>query len=97
LRVRFLATARQEFREAVLYYNAQRAWLGSEFRDEVKATTKRIVQQPLAWHLMGGNIRRCQTRRFPYGIIYEPLPEEIIVIAVAHLHRQPDFWNQRKP
>jgi toxin ParE2 len=96
LKVRFLETARLEFREAILYYNAQRPRLGSEFRDEVKATFKRIVQQPDAWHLMGGNIRRCQTRRFPYGVIYEPFPAEIVVVAIAHLHRKPDYWHETK-
>lgn len=95
MKVRFLEAARDEFREAILYYNVQSPGLGATFRDEVKAAVRRITKQPLAWHLMKGNIRRCQTSRFPYGIIYEPLPEEIVIIAVGHLHRSPLFWQDR--
>jgi hypothetical protein len=96
LKIRFISAAQEEFREAILYYNLQRPGLGATFREEVKAAIRRIVQQPLAWHLMGGNIRRCQTNRFPYGIIYESFPEEIVIIAVGHLHRSPLFWQERQ-
>lgn len=44
---------------------------------------------------LGNVIRRCQMRRFPYGIIYEPAASEIIIIAVAHLHREPEYWRLR--
>ncbi|HAK44654.1 MAG TPA: hypothetical protein DCO79_01865 [Spirochaeta sp.] len=32
---------------------------------------------------------------FPYGIIYSYSTEEIIIIAVMHLHRKPDYWKSR--
>jgi len=63
--------------------------LGEEFRDEACETFRRIKEFPLAWHPLGGAIRRCQMQRFPYGIIYEPSEVEIVLIAVAHLHREP--------
>jgi hypothetical protein len=34
-------------------------------------------------------------QRFPYGIIYEPSEVEIVIIAVAHLHREPEYWRSR--
>jgi len=34
-------------------------------------------------------------RKFPYGIIYEPSEFEILVIAIAHLHQEPDYWRFR--
>jgi len=68
------------------------AWL---FRDEARETIKRIEEFPLAWHPLGGAIRRCQMRRFPYGIIYEASKDEIVIIAIAHLHRKPDYWRSR--
>jgi plasmid stabilization system protein ParE len=95
LRIRFLPPAREEFQAAVRYYNERRASLGNEFRDEVWETLQRIEQFPLAGAPLGGAIRRCQTRRFPYGVIYEPLETEVIVIAVAHLHREPNYWRHR--
>lgn len=94
---RFLRPARRELAEAVRYYNAQRPGLGVEFAIETRATLRRITDFPLAWHGMGGAIRRCQMRRFPYALIYEPSPEhsEIVVIAVAGLHQAPEYWRER--
>ncbi|MGH8479376.1 MAG: type II toxin-antitoxin system RelE/ParE family toxin [Gammaproteobacteria bacterium] len=87
--------ARRELDVAVRYYNLQRVHLGNEFRDEAWQTIQRIKDFPLAWHPLGGTIRRCQMRRFPYGIIYEPLGSEIVVIAVACLHQEPEYWRSR--
>lgn len=95
MKVRFLEAACLELREAIVYYNAQRPGLGAAFREEVKATIKRIVQQPSSWHLMGGNIRRCQTNKFPYGIVYEYGSGEVVIIAVTHLHRRLGYWQDR--
>jgi hypothetical protein len=95
LKTRFLLPARRELRETVRYYNTQLPPLGEEFRDEAWETVRRIKELPEAWHPLGGSIRRCQMRRFPYGIIYEPSEIEIVIIAIAHLHRKPEYWRSR--
>jgi toxin ParE2 len=95
LKTRFLLPARRDLKEAVRYYNAQRISLGEEFRDEAWETVRRIQEFPLAWYELGGAIRRCQMQRFPYGIIYEPSEVEIVLIAVANLHREPEYWLAR--
>jgi toxin ParE2 len=95
LKTRFLLPARRELREAVRYYNAQPVRRGEEFRDEVWETIQRIKNFPEAWHPLSASIRRCQMNRFPYGLIYEPSEHEIVIIAVAHLHRAPEYWRSR--
>lgn len=95
MKVRFLSPARQELQTAVRYYNLQRAGLGDDFRDEAWQTLQRIKDFPLAWHPLGEAIHRCQMKRFPYGIIYQVLEAEIIVIAVACLHQAPEYWRSR--
>ena len=95
MKPRFLLPARRELIEAVQYYNAQRVRLGDEFRDEAWETIRRINEFPVAWYLLGGAIRRCQMHRFPYGLIYEVTDVEIVIVAVAHLHREPGYWRRR--
>ena len=90
MRVRFLRAAADEFREAIEFYSAQKPGLGQEFRDEVFNSIERIKQLPFAWSPLSANTRRCLTRKFPYGIIYEATEREIIIVAVGHLHREPD-------
>ena len=95
MKARFLLPARRELIEAAQYYNAQRVPLGDEFRDEAWETVRRIKEFPHAWHPLGGSIRRCQMQRFPYGLIYEPTDVEIVIVAVAHLHQEPEYWRTR--
>ena len=95
MKIRFLPPARRELKEAVRYYNAQRVRLGEEFRDEVWETIQRIDRFPEAWHPLSVSIRRCQMNRFPYGLIYELSENGILIIAVAHLHRAPEYWRSR--
>ena len=95
MRARFLEAARQDLREAALYYESQRPGLGKEFREEVRSTVERIKALPDAWQLLGENTRRCRTRRFPYGVIYQARAEEVVIVAVAHLHQEPSRWRDR--
>lgn len=94
--VRFLRPAQREFAEAVHAYNLERAGLGDEFRDAVEEAVRHITEFPDAWHLLSGLLRRCRTRRFPYAIIYERGNEEILIVAVAHLRRKPNYWQPRQ-
>lgn len=95
MRIRFLEAARDELQEAVRYYNGERAGLGAEFRAEVRTAVERIRQFPEAWQPLSDRTRRCLVHRFPYGVIYQVRDQEILVVAVAHLHREPDYWQGR--
>jgi plasmid stabilization system protein ParE len=93
--VRVLEVAQQELDEAVSYYNGQVAGLGDAFLLEAVAAIERIRQFPDAWHPLGENLRRCRLRRFPYGLIYHAYGTGILIVAVAHTHRRPDYWRDR--
>ena len=95
MKIRFLRVAQQELDEAVEYYNQEVPGLGKAFVGEIQAALERIRHFPHGWHPLSENIRRCRLRRFPYGLIYASDNGEIIVIAVAHLHRRPDYWRKR--
>ncbi len=93
--VRVLEVARQELDEAVSYYNAQVPGLGDAFLVETLAAIDRIQRYPDAWHPLSEHVRRCRLRRFSYGLIYAADKEEILIVAVAHMHRRPDYWRDR--
>lgn len=95
MRWRVEPSARIEIREAVEHYDAAQAGLGAEFLDEFEAGLQQIVALPHAWHPLGHGIRRYRLRRFAYGIIYQVREDEIVIYAVAHLHRRPDYWRER--
>jgi len=95
MKLRLLDPAAQELDEAITYYNAQAGGLGDAFLLETLRAFGLIRQYPQGWHPVDGEIRRCRLSRFPYGVIYSPEPDEILVIAIAHLHRRPAYWTGR--
>jgi len=95
MNVEFLPPAVAELAEAVAYYNDQSEGLGYEFAAEVKQTIGRILQYPNAWQKLSRRTRRCRTRRFPYGVIYQARGDLILIVAVMHLRRDPDSWKSR--
>ena len=44
---------------------------------------------------MRGDVRRRLIRRFPLGVLYRIDPDEIVILAVMHLSRRPDYWHGR--
>lgn len=95
MKVRLSRAAHLELREAFDYYEQEQSGLGQRFLDDVEHARQRILQQPLGWHPLSPVFRRCRLRHFPYGLIYRVLGEVIEIIAVAHLHRAPEYWRDR--
>jgi plasmid stabilization system protein ParE len=95
MEIRLLDVAQLELDEAVEYYNAESPGLGDRFLIEALAAFERIKQFQRAWHPYTENTRRCQTHRFPYGIVYQILESEILIVAVANLHKRPGYWADR--
>ncbi|HJX90265.1 MAG TPA: type II toxin-antitoxin system RelE/ParE family toxin [Pyrinomonadaceae bacterium] len=88
--------ARQELKNATVYYNSLSISLGDSFSLEVERAISLILRLPEAWPLITPSARRCLTKRFPYGIVYAIRNEEIEIVAVMHLHREPKYWTDRK-
>jgi len=84
-----------EFVKAVEYYEEREQGLGHDFAVEIYSTIERILAHPKAWPVIEEDIRRSLVRRFPYGILYAEDGEEIFVVAVMHLQREPDYWKHR--
>ena len=88
----FLTLARDELAEAKRFYNRQQKGLGESFKREAEAAAKLIRERPLAWQVEVEPVRRFIMDRFPYKMLYIIRAEMIVVISVAHQHRQPDYW-----
>jgi len=91
----FHPRAEEEFNAAVEYYEGCRKGLGLEFTEEAYAAIARISEFPDAWTTLSENTRRAIVNRFPYGIVYQMKSGALRVIAVANLHRHPDYWRER--
>lgn len=94
-RVVYLGPADVELAEAAEYYDSEREGLGRSFLDAVRATEMRIQRHPRLWAFRLKPVRSCHVERFPYRLHYVEEPDRIVVVAVAHASRHPDYWKGR--
>ncbi|HOX40214.1 MAG TPA: type II toxin-antitoxin system RelE/ParE family toxin [Candidatus Brocadiia bacterium] len=95
MNVFFLSIARQELDDAFVWYESQSGGLGYEFLDEVDRVIRRVNSFPDSCLEIEPGLRRALVNRFPYGLIYGHDSDSIVVVAVAHLHREPRYWISR--
>ncbi len=95
MKIRFYKIAETEFDAAVEYYEQQVPGLGTRFRRAVLDALERIKIFPDGYQSLSKRTRRCLVSKFPYGIIYKAGANEIVVVAIAHLHQRPDYWLSR--
>ncbi len=84
-----------DIQAAALWYEDQQSGLGLRFLAELDLVFERIEDNPLQFPRLEGEVRRALFRRFPYGVYFLPESDAIKVLAVLHLHRQPDVWKSR--
>ena len=84
-----------ELHEAVLYYENMEHGLGKRFLHEFENSINQIKKYPSMWRKLTGKFRRCLIKDFPYGIIYQIREKELLVVAIANLHRKPGYWKDR--
>lgn len=92
---RLLLDAHLEMIEAARFYAARAPGMGLTFLDAVERGMADIRQNPRRWPTVRKGIRRRLLAKFPYGILYREDPEEIVILAVMHLHRRPGYWRSR--
>ena len=95
MKVEFTAEAEHELTEASLWYESKEPGLGIRFRTEVQRVVRRASEDPTLWRMREGGYRRVNCPVFPYFIAYIIRRETIVIIAVAHSHRKPDYWVGR--
>ena len=95
MRVLFTRIARQELEDAVRFYELEYSGLGRRLKEEVRKAALRVAEYPKAWSIERGEVRKCLLHKFPYKLMYSVEEDHILVIAVAHQHRKPDYWVGR--
>ena len=55
-----------------------------------------LQEAPHRWPEDVTGTRRLLLRRFPFALIYALRVDRVLVLAVAHLHRRPGYWRDRR-
>ena len=94
-KIAFLSVAEDEMIHSALYYESQTNGLGADFLTSVDFAVQSIQDNPELWPVIRNHVRRRLLKRFPFGILYRISQDDITVIAVMNLHRDPDYWFSR--
>jgi toxin ParE1/3/4 len=92
----FHPEALAEYAESVQYYAEQRTEVAQAFINAVEDTIYRVRESPTRWAVLDEDVRRCLTRKFPYGLLYTIEQDYILILAVMHCSREPGYWKSRK-
>ena len=95
MNVRFLTVAQQEVHDAYEWFEERTDGKGLEFLDELDRVVRLIRSFPFAAVEIEADIRRSLLPRFPYAVVYGIDDQTLVVIAVAHTHREPRYWLDR--
>ena len=93
---RILAEAEWELGEAIGRYEGIEPGLGVRLKDEARAAIAWIGEHPTLPRIRPADYRRVNLKVFRYFVAYAVRNDTIWVLAIAHGHRRPEFWAERK-
>ena len=75
---------------------SRRTGLGALYLPDFETTMVRVCKHPDRYRIeIKPDIRRVRLARFPYSVIYRSADNLVQILAVAHLRRRPQYWQQR--
>ncbi len=80
---------------AATWYENQKQRLSQEFLDEILAVEDNLSLHPLIYPILHKDVRRVAAKRFPHAVYFVIREHKVIIIAVLHVHRNPDIWKKR--
>jgi plasmid stabilization system protein ParE len=94
--VLFHRLAASEYRSARDWYRARSVAAADRFVLAVERAVTRIESAAESLPILTGFYQYVRVVRYPYILIFRRVDnEEIMVIAVAHTSRRPEYWRQR--
>jgi len=90
-----LRAAQADLRRAARFYEEESTGLGVDFLAEVGHAFTYLEENPNLGAPLRRGARKLLVRRFPYLIIYRSEAEHVLVLAIGHQRRHPDFWLGR--
>ncbi|HEA30377.1 MAG TPA: type II toxin-antitoxin system RelE/ParE family toxin [Leeuwenhoekiella sp.] len=89
LRIILLERAEIEIDDSAFYYDSQKTGLGSLFLLEVERICVLISRNPERFTKNRDGFREAPLQRFPFRIIYKMDKDELYVVSVFHIRRNP--------
>lgn len=90
--ITFRVEARDEYKEAVAYYDEISLDAGDKFITSIDIVLKRLSILPFSAPKVAHEIRKAVIKNYPYIILYIVLDNKIEVLSVFNTHQDPKKW-----
>ena len=90
--IEYTAEARQDLLKGLSYYEEAQEGLAADFYNELLSAEQSIREMPEFWHQLAQNYRRKHLKRYPFSLVYRITDPCIVIVAVAHSSRAPNYW-----
>lgn len=100
MKLRYHPEARAELRAAMRHGEDERPGRGMALQELVRMVERRIRKLPRSaprWPRLAPrfDVRKAVVRRTPYLVVYIILPDQIVIVAIAHVRKKPSYWRDR--
>jgi plasmid stabilization system protein ParE len=89
------SAAEDDYTESLRWYAERSIEAANDFDTEFDRALGEITASPERFPRCDDRHRYFLMRRFPFQIIYRVPGEDVVIIAVAHTSRSPDYWSNR--
>ena len=93
--VEYHEDARVDFDESFDYYRKRSVGAALGFTAAVDEAIDQILANPGRFASTHGGCRYCALHRYPFRIIFRDEPNRLVIVAIAHAKRRPDYWHGR--
>lgn len=93
--IKYHEAAEAELLNEIGYLELQAKGLGRRFYAEVRRVERLIAQFPESAEEITPGIRKRILRKFRYSLIHSREKGSVLILAVAHHSRRPEYWVGR--
>lgn len=93
--IKYHEAAEDELLTEIGYLELQAKGLGRRFYAEIQRAEHLMAQFPESAREIKPGIRKRILRKFRYSLIYSREKEGLLILAVAHHSRRPEYWVGR--
>lgn len=93
--IKYHEAAENELLTEIGYLELRAKGLGRRFYSEIRRVEHLIGQFPELGKEIRPGIRKRMLRKFRYSLVYSREKEGLLILAVAHHSRRPEYWVGR--
>lgn len=92
---RITPEAVQEAIHAARWYRERSFGAAERFLSELNQVLDRVIAAPYRWPRGFAGTRKVKLPTFPFLVVYRATEKSVLVVAVVHGRRKPNYWKDR--